>query len=228
MTAKKETAETAEDTKTTETEATKDKALPKGISQEVYDNAKFIINSGFENGADPDKIKSALFEAGVKFSQLVRLYRAITINEGLVRAPADIRTDIVKALKKADPNYDGVEKFSDLEVYIADCVKTIKGASEKMVINIIRRTMEVMDLEMPKKPKTKKGKSGSKINSAILAFFSEKVDATKDEFVAMVKELTTEKSLKKYVRQYEFFSALRNGRATLDTPVKTEETEETK
>lgn len=197
----KETNETNEIVETTVN-------LPKGVDQETYDKAKNIIVSGFENDAEPDVIKTAMFSEGIPFSQLVRLFKAITINEKLVRDPKEIRAEIGAAIAEYD--FDVNTTWDDIEKIVEAIKEKVKGATEKKITSHIKNVMEEKDLEYPRKPRAKKGgrSGGSKISAAILKYFQENEEPTKEGFAEAMGEITTEKSLKKWVRMYDLFSGL--------------------
>jgi len=195
-----------------------EKQTIKGIPETQYENAKSVIMQGFENKQDPDEIKTKMFEQGIPFSNLVRLYRAITISEGLVISPAEIRENISEYL---DENLELAEdltqedlSFEGFKPIIAEAVKNITGATEKKVIAQIRKRLEDMDLAMPTRPKKSKGgPKGSKINKTIVDLFFSKPDATSDEFTDAIAEVTTKKSAKKWIRLYPVFSSLATGKS---------------
>jgi len=191
--------------------------LPKGIDQETYDTAKNIILSGFKAGQDENAIKSAMFGEGIKFSDLVRLYKAITIGEGLIRSPKEIKadieekvegTEIIESLedRETDLTYD------ELEDDIKRITSEVEGATEKKVIAAFRNALAEHDFDMPKKPKKSKGQKAGKINTAICAAFAKNPELTAKEFETMISAVTTEKSVKKWCRMYKLFSALAMGK----------------
>lgn len=192
--------------------------LPKGVSQETYDNAKDIIVSGFEANQDENAIKSAMFGAGIVFSDLVRLYKSIIIAEGFVRSPKEIKADIAVAVESNLELEDGVTNEDltfDSFVPVIDAIMTaVQGATEKKIIACLRTVLAEDDLEMPKKPKAAKGagRAGSKINKAIADLFAENSEATADEFKVAMEGVTTEKSVKKWCRMYPLFSTLATGK----------------
>ncbi len=186
-----------------------EKTLPKGITQEEFDKAKTIIVSGFEANQEPDVIKTAMFSDGIPFSNLMRLYKAVTVSEGLVISSTKIREGIVEELEEykftEDMDYDAIDEI------IAAVVEAVSGATPKKVTAQIKNVMESQDLEMPRKPRKKKGKRTSKINAALIDLFAENTEATVEEFQAKLEEVTTEKSAKKWMRLYKTMSAIANG-----------------
>jgi hypothetical protein len=205
----------------TKTKETKTVKLPAGIDQETYDKAKEIIVSGFKAKQDENAIKSAMFQNGIVFSDLVRLYKAISIGEGLVLSPKEIKAQIEKAVIDADvvgglgENIKNEDiEYENFVPFIEKTLKSIKGATEKKVVSAIRKALNEEDLEMPKKPK--KGKGGSraagKINTAIVNLFAENKDATAEDFKVAMEAVTTEKSVKKWCRMYKLFASLATGK----------------
>lgn len=206
-------------TEEAKTEAAPASNIPKGIDAAEYEKAKTIIVSGFGANQTEDAIKTAMFTEGIPFSNLVRLFKAISIGEGLVVSPAKIREAMDKALMgKLDPLViEGAEVTfdADIQPIVTEVMKVVAGASEKKVIARIKAFFESNDLEMPKKPKKAKGEGGagrtSKINAAIVNFFEANKEGTEDEFKAMLKDVTTDASAKKWGRLYKTFSAVATG-----------------
>lgn len=190
-----------------------EKTLPRGIDIETYEKAKSIIVSGFENNATPDDIKSAMFGQGIKFSDLVRLYKAITVNENLVLSDKEINEkvdavlenelDISNSTTNEDLTYEAIEPAltSALEV---------KGSTAKRVAVRCARYLAEYDLVMPKKPKTSKTRTG-KVNKTILDVFAANKEATKEEFTTAIEAVTSEKNAKIVSGKYRFFFCLANG-----------------
>ncbi len=190
--------------------------LPKGIDQEVYDEAKAIIVSGFEANQDEDAIKGAMFNKGISFSNLVRLFKSITVSEGLVRSAKKIKADIQEAVST---DFDTSDLTADtltwevIEPVLKGILENVKGSTDKKVLNVMKAVLADADLIMPKKPKVKKGRTAGKINVAIAKFFAENAEATLEEFTTMIIDVTTEKSAKKWCRMYPLFSALAKNEA---------------
>jgi hypothetical protein len=190
--------------------------LPKGIEPEVYEKAKAVILSGFKANKDENAIKTALVAQGIGFSDIVRVYKHVTINEGLVRSPKEIKADIAKVVEKGLKIKKGATSddltYDQFLPLIEEAMK-VEGATERMVTAAIASKLGDMDLAMPTKPKAKKGTGAAagKINTAIVDAFAKKKDLTQDEFTKVMAGVTTEKSLKKWVRMYKLFSALAKG-----------------
>lgn len=191
--------------------------LPKGIEQEEYDKAKAVIVSGFKSKADADTIKTAMFEQGIPFSNLLRLYKAITINEGLVISPKAIKAGLEEFLANVD--FTQVTEYDHVQQIVDKALETVEGATEKRTVSAIRKLMAGLDLECPKKPRKSDGGGGarvSKINTAIVDFFKGNPAGTVEEFTAMIGGVTTEKSAKKWIRMFKMFSALANGKTSAE------------
>jgi len=175
-----------------------EQTLPKGIKQEEYDKAKVIIVSGYEAKQDADAIKTAMFENGIPFSNLLRLFKAITIAEKLVVAPKEIKDGIEGYLKKV--KFKTLKNWTNVEPLIKHIMDQVKGATEKKIMAALRTKMTELELECPKKPKKAKGDGPrvSKINTAIVDLFAGNKEASADDFAEALGEVTTEKSLKKW------------------------------
>jgi hypothetical protein len=189
--------------------------LPKGIELEVYEKAKAVIVSGFKAKQDENAIKTALVAQGIGFSDIVRVYKHVTINEGLVRSPKEIKADIAKVVEKDLKIKKGATSDDltyDQFLPLIEKAMKVGGATERMVTAAIAAKLGDRDLAMPAKPKANKGTGAAgKINTAILDAFAGKKDLTQDEFTKVMAEVTTAKSLKKWVRQFKLFSALAKG-----------------
>lgn len=192
----------------------------KGIDESVYESAKAIIISGFQNDAPEDDIKSAMFEAKVPFSALMRLYKAITISEGLVvasKVAVEAINEYLKAKFKVTKKTADM-KHEDFQVVIDDAIENVPGANDKRVRSVLKKRLAEKDIALPKKPKAPKGGSGkaSKVQNAVLDFFKATKEGTLEEFTAMITKIVAEKSVKKYVRLYKVYSALANGKGSDD------------
>lgn len=193
-------------------------SLPKGITQEQYDEAKGIVLAGYENKDSADVIKTTMFTAGIPFSNLVRLFKAISINEGLVVAPAIINKGIEEVLSDLGDRVildeNGVMAYEELESLAKHTVENVSGCTIKKAMKALRTRLAELDIDAPKKPKkagASKGAAG-KVNIAIVDFFAANAAGTAEEFSAAMSKVTTEKSLKKWNRMYKLFSALAQGK----------------
>lgn len=188
-----------------------EQTLPKGIKQEEYDKAQAIIISGYKAKQDADTIKTAMFENGIPFSSLLRLFKAITIAKKLVISPKEIKDGIGNYLKNV--KFKTLKDWTNVEPLIKHIMGQVEGATEKKIMAALRTKMSELELECPKKPKKKKGDGPrtSKINVAIVNLFAGNKDASAEDFAKALKEVTTEKSLKKWGRLYKTFSTIAQG-----------------
>ena len=193
------------------TEQTPTVTLPKGIKQEEYDKAKLIIVSGYEAKQDADTIKTAMFENGIPFSNLLRLFKAITVAEKLVISPKEIKDGIGGYLKKV--KFKTLKDWTSVEPLVKHIMGQVKGATEKKIMAALRTKMNELELECPKKPKRSGGDGPrtSKINVAIVDLFAGNKEASAEDFAKALGKVTTEKSLKKWNRLYKTFSAIAQG-----------------
>jgi len=186
--------------------------LPKGITQDEYDRAKAIIISGFKAKQDGDTVKTAMFEQGIPFSNLLRLYKAITVAENLVISPKEIKTGIEDCLKNV--KFKTLKTWDTVAPLVEYIMGQVEGATEKKIMAALRSKMAELELECPKKPAKAKGEGGvrtSKINTAIVDLFAGNKKATIEQFSEALEKVTTEKSIKKWTRLYKTFFAIANG-----------------
>lgn len=181
--------------------------LPRGISQEEYDTAKAIIVGGFANDADPDAIKGAMFENGIAFSKLVRLYTLITTQERLVVPAKEVRDNLgewftanppdVAALSASFTTADQLAKFLCAEV---------EGCTPRAAFAAIKKYLEENGAEMPKKPKGMGRTSG--VAKLIVNAFAANTEITFEEYKALLEPITTEKSINRWLGLYKCFSLI--------------------
>ena len=194
---------------------------PKGISEEHYNLAKKIIESGFAANQDENAIKSAMFEKGILFSDLVRLYKNLTIELGLIRSSKEINEEIDEMLPELLEEMDLVDDsltYDDFMPAIDQVCEEVDGANEKRVVGRIRAYLADQDLSMPKKPKARKGDGGGerapgKVNKAIADYFKDNDEPTLEGFKVAMNAVTTEKSTKKWCRMFKTFEAISSNKS---------------
>jgi hypothetical protein len=198
----------------------------KNIDQDTFYTAEAIILSGFKAGEDEETIKTTMFNAGIKFSDIIRLYSKITISQGLVRSAKDIKTDIQNFLYNTDFIDYILEKSKTEDITYNHFVSTIenamfeiRGATERLIVSVMRPILNDHDIDMPAKPKVKKLTVGGKINATIANAFAQNKAMTEDDFKTVVESVTTEKSARKYCKMYKLFSCLANGVGTEDKAI---------
>lgn len=199
--------------------------LPKGITKEVYEKAREIIESGFNAGVTEDGIKTAMFENGIPFSDLMRLYKRITIDSGLVMSSKDIADGIDNAMKgeveavifSLGENTDTLS-FDMLQPIVEKVKSLVKSATEKRILAAIKKIVEAHDLQMPVRAKSIRGSGssagGGKIATVIADVFADNKETTIKEFEEAISAVTTAKSTKKWCRMFKLFSTLANGKGS--------------
>lgn len=179
--------------------------LPRGITQEEYDSAKEIITSGFANDAEPDQIKSAMFEGGIPFSKLLRLYTLITATERLVIPAKEVRESITAFIIENEPDIDALaSNYSTLDQFVKHLMTEIEGATSRITFAAVKKWLEEAGYEMPKKPKGMGRTSG--VAKAIVNAFAENTELTFDEYKLAIEPLTTEKSINRWLGLYKSFA----------------------
>ncbi len=184
--------------------------LPKGVSQEMYDETKAIILSGFKAEQDPNAIKSEIFKGGVPFGKLTTLYNMITKSEGLVVDPKIVTAAVTKALDKI--TLKGDEDYAALATIATDISKNIKGATVAKVITKIKTWYKENEMEFPRKPAPTRGRMGA-INKTLINVFKENKKASEaDCKKALIDVTKTPKNAEYYAKQYhKMLYAVANG-----------------
>lgn len=208
-----ETAETETEVEETETEVEETEGefkLPRGIKQEEYDAAKEIIVEGFANGADPDEIKGALFEAGVPFSKMVRLYKLVTSAERLIIPVKEVRENIQAWIEENNPDLDSLSgSYSVVDQLAKYFQNEIEGCTPRVAFDEIRKYLTDYEYPMPKKPKGM-GRT-SAVAKLIVNAFAENSELSFDEYKAAIEDITTEKSITRWLGLYKPFSLVAMG-----------------
>ena len=181
--------------------------LPRGISQEEYDTAKAIIVNGFANNADPDQIKGAMFENGIAFSKLVRLYTLITTTERLVIPAKEVRDSLTEWFTTNPPDVASLaSSFSTVDQLARFLVGEIEGVTPRGAFTAIRKYMEENGAEFPKKP-AGMGRT-SAVAKTVVNAFAANTELTFEEYKAILAPITTEKSINRWLGLYKSFSLI--------------------
>lgn len=211
-----EEATTEEDTGTEEAAADETGAedsgftLPRGIKQEEYDLAKKIIVDGFANNAEPDQIKGAMFENGIPFSKMVRLYKLVTTEERLVIPAKEVKETVEAWFAENTPDLEALAgSYSTVDQLLKHLMGEVEGATPRVVIGCIRSYIEDNGYEMPEKPKGM-GRT-SAVAKSIVNAFAENTELSFDEYKAMLEPITTEKSINRWLGLYKSFSLIAAG-----------------
>lgn len=195
---------------TAETEEQEEFKLPRGIKQEEYDLASSIIVDGFANGADPDQIKGAMFEQGIPFSKMVRLYKLVTTTERLVIPAKEVREGIVAWFEENPPDLEALAaSYSTVDQLAKHLMGEIEGATPRITFGCIKTYLEDNEYSYPKKPKGL-GRT-SKVAKMIVNAFAENTEITLDEYKAILEPVTTDKSINRWLGLYKAFSLIAAG-----------------
>lgn len=188
--------------------------LPKGVTQEQYDTAKRIIISGVGADQEPDAIKSAMFEAGIGFSKLSRLYAVITVAEGLALDPKEITKIVDAEIKNIKWSFD--EDWATISSYIDKIVTKAKGATKAKVTTSIKNYWIDNEKEMPRKPAVVRGRIGSISKTVIDVFAANKKATEKDLTKAILPHVKAESNAEYYAKLYhKMMFAAANGLTSL-------------
>lgn len=181
--------------------------LPRGINQEEYDTAKTIITSGFENGAEPDQIKGAMFEGGIVFGKLERLFKLITISERLVIPVKEVRENVAAWLGENEPDIEALAaSYGTVEQLVKHLMDEVEGATTRVLFAAIKKWLEEAGYEMPKKPKGMGRTSG--VAKAIVNAFAANTELTFEEYKEVLEPLCTEKSINRWLGLYKPFALI--------------------
>lgn len=198
--AKKSKKAVTEATEATEVPVEAPTGLPKGISQEMYDEVKATIISGFDAKQDPDAIKSAIFSSGVPFSKLNKLYIMITTSEGLVASPKEITEGIAKGVAAAKLTFE--ESYADLAVFMEDICDEIQGATQSKVLSAFKKVFKENEVDFPRKPAPSRGRMGV-VSKTLINVFKGNPNATeKDCTEALIPVTKTPANAEHYAKQY--------------------------
>jgi hypothetical protein len=175
-------------------------ALPKGVSQELFDEIKATIISGFAAKQDPDAIKSAIFASGVPFSKLNKLYSMITTAENLVANPKDIADGISAGIKSVKLKY--TETYADLAVYIVKICESVRGATHSKVESAFKKAFKENETDFPRKPAKTRGRMGI-VSKTLINVFKDNPSASQDDCEKALSLVTkTPKNANDYAKMY--------------------------
>lgn len=162
-----------------------DVQLPKGVSQETYEEVKAAITRGFGVGDSPDNIKTALFDFGVSFANLNKLYRMITKSEGLIIDPKVVNEAITAAMPEIAVLKDAT--YEQLTASADNLASEIKGATSGKVLSKIKIFFNENEVEFPRKPAPSRGRMG-RVSKVLINLFKDPEDSGKAVTEAMCVE----------------------------------------
>jgi len=174
--------------------------LPKGVTQEQYDDAVDIIVEGFAENADADDMLSEIFDLGMKFKNVQKLYSLITKEKGLVIDPKVIGAAITEALDNVKFTFK--ETYGQVFDIADDIADEINGATPAKVMAKMKVKFKEQEVEFPRKPAPTRGKLGI-INKTIIDVFKQNAEATEEDIKnALTAVVKTPKNAEDYAKQY--------------------------
>lgn len=187
----------------------------KGVSIDHYILAKHVIVSGFKNNIDENAIKAEMFKQGVQFSDIVKLFRTITISEGLKIDPKKVKAEIDEVIEDnldiANNTTNKDITYEMFEPIIALVKEEVEGVTNSMIIGRLKAFLAEYDLELPKPPKKRKQTFDQKMKQSIVNFFKKSDVATKENYDAMIEEVCngkSEKIIEKWKKEFDFYENL--------------------
>ena len=186
-----------------------------GLSEEEVAKATALIKSGFDNEASPDEIKSKLFEQGIAFSNIARVYRLVTVHEDLVVDPAVVKAEVMEKLNAIKKPAEAVATIEMVDKLVESLCNNVKGAKPGKVMGLIRSWAKGQEIELPKKPAGGGGgkKGLGKLKTRYIDMFAGNKNLTREEFQAgLADAVKTEKNAKDYTDlMYDVLRAVANG-----------------
>lgn len=219
--------EVRQETKLEEDEV-REETQVKNSYQEFLNTAEAMILSGFKHGQNEDTIKTDLFTAGISegitFSQIQKIYKKITINQGLVKTAKEVKADIQNLLEEmkfketvSAWDFDEPVDYNKFLPTIDRIIFEIRGATERRVVSVMKNILMEMDMGMPKKPKIKKLTKNERIFITVINTFFNNSSTTEEEFKTIMESITNIKTAKKWCDMYEIFYYIANKMNKLDT-----------
>jgi hypothetical protein len=190
--------------------------LPAGITAEDASVVAGIMNELFPAKKSYDDVKSAMFEKGIPFSKINKLFKYVGTQLGFVVDISKVRDEINAKIASSFFNFDSYEDF---EASVSDLVESVDGATESVVAKCLAQHCLNNEIEVPEKPKTVKtaGRMG-KLNRIYVDLFTSNPQATKqDLYEALVGTVKTDKNAQDYTNaMHTTLYAVANGLSVED------------
>jgi len=194
----------------------------KNIDRKFFETAQKIIISGFKDGKSEDTIKTDLFTAGIPdkitFSKIQKLYKKITLSQGLVKSAKEVKADILNFLEEVKFketvsawDFDALElnkrvNYNRFVPIISKAIFEVRGATERRVVSVMKNILSELNKEMPYKPKKKKLSKNERIFATIINTFFKYPKTSEESFKTVMEFTTNVKTAKKWCKMYEVFS----------------------
>ena len=176
--------------------------LPKDVTQDQYNAAEAAIINGFDEGKPHADIKGELFEAGVKYKAVAKVFKMVTTAHDLIRDPEDVTKEISAKLEDLDLSF---EDHDQLVRAVADITDSVKGSNDRKVLAMIKTRAEEAEIELPKK-KTGSGPrvlGTGKVHTAIKeAFIADPKISLAALITALLPHVKDEKNATYHAKQY--------------------------
>lgn len=189
-------------------------SLPIGVSAADYELAKGIVKSGFEHNQSADAIKEAMFGQSIPFSQLTKIYNAVTKELGLVVDSKEVTAHIKAGIEAREFTFE--ETYVQLYQFAKDLTDAVKGATESRVMSLIKSHFTENEKVMPAKPKKRRMGLVSKV--VIDVFAANKEASEEDVKNALTTVVKTEANAESYAKHYHrMMYAAANGLTSTQT-----------
>ena len=175
-------------------------SAPKSITEKKNNEVKDIIFFEFENKQEADAIKSAIFESGIKYSMINKLYNMITKEENLVVNVKEVKQAITEALEDYDFTFK--ETYAEL-IKVAESIQEDNSdAKTQWIMSILKKLFEENDAEFPRRPAPVRGRMGV-IAKAVINTFVENKEATEEDLKKAIEpHVKSIKNATDYAKQY--------------------------
>ncbi len=185
--------------------------LPKGVTEDMYEQAKAAIISGFKNKQDPNVIKTYLIkDLDIPLNRHMKVFSMITQAEGLAVNIKELKVAIREQVEGIEWGFD--EAYGDISTIADEICNEVTHADRTRCMAVIKEYFKENEKEFPKKPAGSRGRLGA-INTALINVFADNKAATPaDVKAALVKVTKTEKNADDYTKQYHrLLFAVANG-----------------
>lgn len=142
-----------------------------------------------EDVYDKDAVVQVMFANGVVFGKLQTLYKTVGIAENFMVDPAKVKEDVNAIFTEAADEIEDIEDWAALEEYADDVVEEVTGATQAMVIRLLRAYFKEFDLTFPKKTKGGTRVKGGKLAETVINYVNGVSDPKKIDMVGMFKAL---------------------------------------
>lgn len=187
------------------------KPIPAGVTPKEHEIARDIIVEGNENGVFIDQIYTDLIKNGIVFNRVMSVYNAVALNEGIIRNPAKVREDIKAIINRDDIDYSAYTDYAQhIQPIVDHVLKHVEGSTEPMILRCLKSKFSLLDIKMPKKPRTRAIK-WSQVELEIVNYFADAYpDVSKIAYDGIVDTFAP-KSAAKWKRLYPIFECIAAG-----------------